>query len=223
VSNLNGHSGAVVRNHYLFRQRQRDVQQCQDFLAMDLPSPVTANVSRQRQSPSLSALPVRGMAQSLVRINLGTILAKVSKKEKPEIDSDLDGLIARIEWGRKHPHYNSKSDKIPWSSVEDEFIAAWTQETLRSEPHVHSLANKCRSALIRHHPDFHAYFHREHIITRGRFVHGLRRHHQLMAYDEQSSRSSKHDFSIEGEVHDLTFDSDNDNSYSYSDSSCKNW
>ena len=220
INALNGHNGKTSKDFYQKLQRERDVKESARFMEIDHPA---FECSKPISSPNSShsskvfTLPKRGgIKVASVKISIPKILATASKNSailEKEDDADIDEAVSRSEWGRLHTHYASASEKVPWSAEELEFIGQWTREAQRMGFTAHSIGNKCREALVLYYKDFHQYFHRAHVLTSARFVHGLRRYLQLQ--DEEEDRVVVDDSARPCAVIDLV-DSDEDSNRSHS-------
>jgi hypothetical protein len=208
ISNLSGHSGRTVRAHYLIKQRERDVANANSFMS------------------NFSKLPKRGIAKrsNIVRLDIDRVMSRASELspfvKANEDEDDLQSHIDCLPWGTKHKFFNAKTDKVPWSAIELQFIGDWTIEARRCDPDIHSIAKKCRQSLVKEYPEMVPYFHGEHVKKLSRFAHGLRRFQDIYNDNEgdlaiTSSNQINDDIELDEEF--VEYDEEVDDSNSESD------
>jgi hypothetical protein len=86
-----------------------------------------------------------------------------------------DDTFADLPWGTLHPdRHRGPKQRARWTPFEVQFIGRWCEEALSKYPAMTQVINKCRESLAKDYPDMIAYFHVNHVISTGRFVHGYR-------------------------------------------------
>jgi hypothetical protein len=182
--NINGHSGATVRNHYQYQDRIKDVANAMVVMsaistnptALASPPPLlnaaaTTNFLRSHGGQSKRSKPV-------VHLDIDELLqaAKASDDllSTEEVEEATEAFDSSLPWGTSHPFYGSERKRIPWTEVELKFIGRWCDAALAADPAITQVAAKCRSAIIEDYPEMISHFHLHHILSPQRITHGRR-------------------------------------------------
>lgn len=107
-------------------------------------------------------------------------------KKRTTISAPVQPILQRIEWGKKHPQYGIRSDKIKWTAYEVRFIGRWMEKKNKMDSQ-RGLAQKSTSVLLREclyaipsdYPEMVDHFHDSHVVCLSTFQWGYTRYLKL--------------------------------------------
>ena len=123
ISNINGHSSSVVKDHYLKSNRTSDVRRASNVFAK-IADVVTEVTDASASSAQLST----------------ELITKSSLPMKTQ-------TIATIPWGTLHPDFGKEQAKYTWTNTEFMYVGKWVDEQKRLHPNGGSFVAKCLKHL----------------------------------------------------------------------------
>lgn len=173
MSNINGHTGEVVRDYYVRQTRGADVEHARDAFAQLLDAAAPPAVDHQLDSgplpPPLPLLPLSVCPLELV--------VSPTPPRLPSATDEPNWMVrARaqpIDFGTQHPDYNSKSVKAQWTEEELNYVGEWCTAALTNNPSTSNVVAKCRDHIMKD-PAAWPIFHSIHVLDSGRLRNGYR-------------------------------------------------
>lgn len=168
VSYVNGHSSRITRDHYVRQDRARNAAEaCNAVYACSaVPVDHPYVVAFGATTPSISN------AESTDTSPAAATVADIPAEQCPP--SPQHDPLETADWGRHHPDYENRGERITWTAAELSYITEFCVRTLRETPERRkTIVSACLAHLIVD-PAARPIFHRNHILDSKRLRHGYR-------------------------------------------------
>lgn len=172
VSNINGHTGEVVRDYYVRQTRGADVEHARDAFAQLLEATPDPDATHHLATgPLPSPLPLPLTVSPLELVVCPTPARLPGSTDEP--NWMVRARPQPIDFGTQHPDYSSKSVKAHWTEDELNYIGNWCTAALTSNPSICNIVAKCRDHIMKD-PAAWPIFHSIHVLDSGRLRNGYR-------------------------------------------------
>jgi hypothetical protein len=196
VHNVNGHTGAVVKDFYLRHDRTADARKAKEsFAQMNI-----RNLERQRDAYAAEAGKKRSQEVDIAEETTSKIeevdcegteysefdmqmrrsveLLSIMKRElspKTGMEWPIADKLEPSHWGVDHPEKRPGAKKVQWTDEELKHIAEWCTKAQEEHPTWRkTIVAKCREALWKD-PNAMKIFHVNHVLDSGRLNTGYKK------------------------------------------------
>ena len=181
VMNINGHSSATTKDHYLHERRHADVHSSRSAFAVTadriLATAAGCTDSDFDSNDEEEHIPELVPDNVDARAATATAAAPETSRFRPSF-ANLPRVRAQpvvADWGTQHPDYFSNGQRARWTATEVEYIGAWCANFAVQHPGVRSVVARCLKH-IRNNDYAISIFHRHHTLDSARLRNGHRQY-----------------------------------------------